>query len=206
MNKKVIIVSIAGVIVVAGVAVAALSLFGQDAKKAAAPSNTTVPLTADLSKDFGACNLVQKEDISFAFGDVAANLQGPDNAGLINVLNGQTQLCVYSFVPGGNIENSFNAYNGVSVEVLEFKDQALRSDDLSALSAVEGVIAIEGLGESAFHRTIDGEGQNRVRHMLSLYQDLKKYTFMVSEPADAVTITPASARSALETVARTATF
>lgn len=206
MNKKVIIISIAGVIVVAGVAVAALSFFRQNANQATAPANTTPPLSVDTSKDFGACDLVQKDDISFAFGDVAANLQGPDNAGLINALNGETQLCVYSFVTGGNIENSFNASNGVSVEVLEFKDQALRDDDLSVLSDVEGVIAVEGLGESAFHRTIDGEGQTRVRHTLSVYQDLKKYTFTVSEPVDAVTITAASARSALETIARGATF
>lgn len=206
MNKKVIIISITAVVVVAGLAVAALSFFRQDTNKAAAPSGAAIPLTADTSKDFGACELVQKDDIAFAFGDVASSLQGPDNVGLISDNKGQAQMCVYSFIPGGNIETSFNANNGFSVEVYEFSDQAGLDDELDVISALPGVTAVENLGESALHRTIDGEGQLNTKHLLYVYKGLKKYTFAVSQPADAVTITPASARSALETIARDVTF
>lgn len=131
-------------------------------------NNDSTALVPDTSKDFGACNLVDKTLIQSSFGSTADNLQGPNNMGLVyiggsggsgsNAVSDQTQKCVYSFTTGGTMDNSFNASNGFSVEVYHYGSQADavtakdfygKNQTIESLNMATEVV--NGLGEAAFY-------------------------------------------------------
>jgi hypothetical protein len=79
----------------------------------------------DLSKDYGACNVIAFSVIKNELGAAAANLQAAQNMGIVgNVRLGDgvddlisdTQVCVYSFAPGGTVANGFNSDNSFIVQ------------------------------------------------------------------------------------------
>jgi len=203
-----IIISAAAVIVIAGLVVVGLLVFG---KKSDTTTKDTKPvLVADTSKDFGACTLLTKEKLKSALGSPASKLQGPDNMGLgrvsgnasSNVKGDQSQRCIYSFVSGGTIDNAFNADNGFAVEVYVHKDQA----SVTAYQAIKNPIAVEvtGIGDAAEYLSSNTADEKLIRSTLVVFVGLRHYSFTISQPADAATFTSETAKAALETIANAA--
>jgi hypothetical protein len=128
--------------------------------------------------------------------------------GRIYFKNGdESQACVYSFVTGGTIENSFNANNGFSTEIHVFIDQAAL-DERQAVKS-EGQVTVAGIGDSAnFVRSVvsiaspDAEPTDQTNSVLTVYSGLKSYTYTISQPAVSSTFTEQTAQSALTTLAQ----
>jgi hypothetical protein len=201
MNKKVIIISIIGVVVIAGLAVAALVYFRQSSYDPTGQAANDLPLTADLSKDFGACTMIEKSLISDTLG--VDSLQGPDNIGLVHQKNDiDSQQCVYSFVDGGNIENSFNASNGFSIQVQKHANQASVDDSAAMLVADDASITVAGIGDQAAFVVRSGEGSAFTKNTLSVFSGSTRYDFAISQPTDVVTFIASDAQAKLELLAR----
>lgn len=202
MNKKVIIISIIAVILIAGGVVAFLFFTKQSSNfDPTGPPVAVVPLAADLSRDLKACTTVSKADVQSALGATAGSLQGPDNMGLISTKSGeQSQVCVFAFVTGGTINDSFNIGNAFSIEVFEHKDQASVDKDKTAKS----VATVSGIGDAAYFFNTSTE--TTVRHELKVYSGLKHYTFTLAQPADQSAFSDSTARAALEAIATSANY
>jgi hypothetical protein len=206
MNKKVIIFSVIGIVIIALGVVGALYLFKQPAKTSTVASTPTVTkTTVDTSKDYGACTLLTKSTIQSTIGAAAAHLQGPDNLGRVFVNNGdESQICIYGFVTGGTLENSFNIANGFSDEIYIHKDQA--SVDAAKQAAISGILPVSGLGDSATYYTHTDTTIKKITYVLMVYSKLKHYTYTISVPLADKTFTSASAEVALKTIAATVTY
>jgi hypothetical protein len=209
MIKKVLIAS-GIVIVVAGLVFGGLWFFRPaPAPTAQTPDGDTgnAPLTADTSKDFGACTLVKKADISSALGSVAGNLQDGQNMGLIKVgvdSGDQAQTCVYAFAAGGTIDNAFGADNGLSIEVYVHKDQASADASVTNNEGALGMQKVGNLGDAAFYETIELTTPAVTRHILTVYEKDRHYGFTLSQPTASSSISAPEAQEALEKIARTA--
>ena len=207
MNKKVIIFSVIGIIVIALVVVGGLYVFKQLAKKAPVVATTPaiVKTTVDTSKDYGACTLLVKSNVQSMIGSAASNLQGPDNLGRVFIGNGdESQICIYGFVTGGTLDNSFNIANGFSDEVYIHKDQA--SVDTAKQVVFEGSQPIADLGDSALYYSLTDMNLKKVSYILTVYSKLKHYTYMISVPTPDKTFTSASAEAVLKAIAATVTY
>jgi len=201
INKKFIIISSGAVIVVAGLVFAVLFFILTPPKKSVvAETNTSeVKLSADGSRDYGACTILEKDFIQSTLGVPAADLQGPDTVGLATLANGdQVQVCSYAFIPGGTSANQFNNNNAFTVEVFlhknkESKDAFISMQDPSAKS-------INGIGDSALFMT-KKLTEGNVNYVLTVFSELRHYTFSINQPSDSQKFTEDSARKALNTIA-----
>ena len=207
MNKKVIIFSVIGIIVIALVVVGTLFIFKKPVAKVATVTKTptVVKTSVDTSKDYGACTLLVKSDIRAAIGSLAANLQGPDNLGRVFIGNGdQSQICIYGFVTGGTLDNSFNIANGFSDEVYIHKDQA--SVDAAKQAKIDGIQPVVHIGDSATYYTTTDTTFKKTSYVLTVYSKLKHYTYMISVPSTDKTLTSATAEASLKTIAASVTY
>jgi hypothetical protein len=210
MSKKVIIISAISIIVIAGVAIAALLLLRPQTVVIVKTNSDS--MSPDLAVDYGACSLLEKDFIKLTLGSTADNLQGPDDMGRIYLKNGdQSQPCIYSFIVGGTMENSFNASNGFSVEVYKFKDQASLDTRLAVKNDSE--IVVTGIGESANFvnsastvASPDAEPTDYTKNTLTVYAGLKSYTYSISEPTKSATFTTQTAQTALTTLAQRVSY
>jgi hypothetical protein len=123
-HKKLIIIiaSIAALLLIGGGTVGVLLLFkgsNSPAKEETAfdgsgPADPDYVFTPDLSKDYGACTILQKNTIKLALGTVADNLDGPNNVGRVQVAKGDdSQVCSYGFTKS-TAENTLNIDNGLT--------------------------------------------------------------------------------------------
>ena len=212
MSKKLIIISVVSILVISGGVVGALLLTKGQPKPSTTDTvafdnqpKTKVETKADLSKDYGACELVKKDFIKSTLGKSADSLQGPDNVGRAYVGNGdESQTCVYSFAAGGTIDNSFGADNGFSVTVYAFKDQTT----LDTLQAVENThaVAVSNLGDSATFTTYADFNPGQTQYILTVYSGLKYYAYTLTQPTKSATFTQASAKTALLDIANSVTY
>lgn len=202
--KKRIIISIVAIVLVAGIVVGLLFLFKKPTTSTADETKIT-KLSPDLSVDYGACKLLDKTTITPALGNIADNLQGPDNMGRVHILNGdESQICVYGFEKGGTIEDSFNIANSFNVEVYTHKNQASLS--LAKESIVPGQQTVKDVGESAVFYSINSDLDNKVTYTLVVYIDLRHYSYTINVPKDSLAFTEESALTALQSIAATARY
>jgi hypothetical protein len=209
MSKKAVLISIIVVLIIAGVVVGGLYLFmykpGDAAYDPTGPAKPGTVLTVDTSKDFNATTLLSKDAVKSALGTAAVNLEGPNNLGLVNAGNGgESQTAVYSFIPGGTIDNSFNVTNAFTFEVFQHKDKA--SVDSILAAKADTSVDVTGLGDSAWFIENNTVEAPTTSYNLIVVSGTKQYTFRISQPSDAVTFTSASAQTALTTIASQLTY
>lgn len=212
MSKKAIIISIISIIVVAG-GVVGILLFVK-AQQTAAPSvDNATTLKADLSKDYGACTILDKNFVKSTLGEPANDLQGPDNVGRIYSPNGdESQLCVYSFIGGGTIDNAFNQANGFSTEVYVFKDEANKTAYKEVVDLTKG--AVKGVGDAATFTYVTQDTAaspgspvfKQTKATLKVYSALKIYTYTITQPTESSSFDEQSAKDALLTIAKSVTY
>lgn len=225
MNKKTlkwILIGVGVLIVSAALVFVGLILFvAKDTKQPTAQSS----FAPDTSKDFGACNLVDKSLIKSTLGEPARNLHGPDNMGIIHIAGGtsgsiDTQKCVYSFIGDGTMDNSFHASNGLSIEVYVHPNKE-DSDNTSKLYLDAGLKQIKDLGNTAFFEmkssetTQDGSAtdgptkkdivKNTV-YVLTVFSGIRHYIFTLSQPITVSSFDNDTALAALKKIAQNANY
>lgn len=215
VNKKILLISIIAVVVVAAGSFGVLLLTRKAATPAtvaAKPFDTKGPAAPDVvnapdtSKDFGACNLVVKTTISQSIGKAAANLQGPDNLGLGHLSAGdEAQSCVYSFITGGTFDNSFNAQNGFTIEAYVHANQQSLDNAKSAKPYGVQPSPVPNIADSAAYASFADKTNQKQISVLQAYKGLKRYSFTLSQPA-AGALSANDAQTALTTIAKSANY
>jgi len=220
MPKKalLIVISIVSILVIAGGVTGALLL-----AKVARPSDTAVqPVTTapvedtgenedpskqdpnvkpDLSVDLGACTLIPQASVQAAVGN-KITVAAADNRGYSKEFGGDgTQLCVYSFVTDGSLNNRF------TTRVTKFPDEKSKT---AAITDLEDVISVSGLGDTAFFSSSSepASGKTPARNDYSLYifKDLNFYSLSIAQPGDKDLYTANTAQAVLQTIAQSAKF
>lgn len=198
MSKKAIIISIIAVVVVAGVAVAALWWFNNQTKAPIVSNdpNQTETIVPDLSKDYGACDLLTKDTIKSAIGGSADNLGDGFNSGRIYAQNGaESQYCRYPF------DESNEANSNFTVEIYIFKDQADLDYILASYKDDKTVKPVTGLGENAVSHESDLTDLGRHQFSVVFYKGLNQYTLTITQPISSSNFTADTAIRSLTTLA-----
>lgn len=204
MSKKIIILGIALVVVVSTATYGLLLIIHPFQQPTPPISEEVIKLSADGSRDYGACTFFDKNVIKSAIGEVASNLQGPDTVGLALLANGdQVQVCAYSFIEGGTADNQFNVADGFSIEAFIHKD----AESQSAYSALHdtGAEIISGIGDKATYIS-ETFTDGHVTYRLVVYTGLRHYAFVINQPVDLKKFTEDSAKQMLVTIAKSAKY
>lgn len=204
MNKKLIFISLASVIVIAGSMVGILLIVKSRTSAPVVQTEPEIKLSSDGSRDYGACTFVSKSFIKSTIGEPAAKLQGPDTVGLAQLANGdQVQVCAYSFIEGGTAANQFNVADGFSIEVFIHKDETSKQ----AYIELQGTTAesVSGIGDKATY-TSQTFTDGHISYSLLVYTGLRHYTFVINQPVDLKKFTKDSAKQILTTIAKSATY
>jgi len=217
MQKKILLISIPSIIAVIAVTIGILYVLRPPADttpEGQTDTNTAPIYVVDTSKDYGACTYLDKSVIKEVLGEPASELQGPDNvgrAGRVQTIEGgpeptvtmDSQTCVYGFISGGTIENGFNVNNGFSVIASQPAEQKDYDQLIANYNDDVMFEKIEGLGEAAFYRANIGEQYDLASFELVVLDSLMAHTYTINQPADAVSFTAESAKTALRTIATT---
>lgn len=215
MLKKVLI-SLGVVIVVTGLMIGGLLILKQIQQQPDSDNNGQQPAVvddkktvADLSKDYGACTILDVSFIKSTLGEIANNLRGPNNMGVVGeksvgegveTIVQDAQACGFPFVAGGEIENGFNVPNGLTVQVTVYENSeqaGALSQQISGSGIAEG---IDGLGDSAFYTYSDDErglGAPTNTFKLQVFKANRLFVLTLRQPADVATFDSITAKEAL---------
>lgn len=215
MFKK-ILISIGAVAIVAGAAFGALYFITQSQRTSDGDTNKeSNTIILDHSKDYGACDMLDSSSIKTALGDVAVNLQKPENMGIVGNeavgsgvedLVSDSQICVYPFEPGGTLENGFNSGNALIVEQIVFSNESGPKSLIKQIQSAGLATAVEGIGDAAFYSANDAsQGPGAIYSFkLEVFIDKKSTGYTIYQPAESASLTAESAKVALESLARQA--
>lgn len=209
-NKKstLVIASIIGVVLIAAAVVTTLVVVrgGQNQvaelteEELIQPENQRQQLVPDTSKDFGACSVIDMDQVKETLGVTAAEMSGPVNLGIVNLAEGgQAQICSYPFGENSKGNNEF------VVEITAFTDEAVK--DLYANADDPRYVEVEGIAERAYYFHHDPiEGAYADNYNLYVFKGMNMYRFTISLPVGTAAFTPDTAREALTTIASNVTF
>jgi len=187
------------VLVVIGVIAGAGFMFISRRNTSTTPAKSTTQTAATPATEANSCFGVSKATIKSLLGSAADNMTGPSDTGVVDVPGGdKAQTCVYPFVAGATAENSFMIDRGT------YANQA--NMDNSQKYVTETGAAVTGVGESATFLAKDVSLTHTRDFVLKVHQDLKIYTFEISQPSSALTFNDATAQAALIKIAQAATL
>lgn len=169
--------------------------------KTATPAATsaTTPAASNTATNTGTCFGVSKATIKSILGAPAATLQDLSDTKTQDIGKGDTaRTCVYTFVAGATVNNSF------TMDLGTYATQA--NMDASQKYLPTGGESVSGLGDSATYLVTNGSSAQPKDFVLSVHQDLKIYKFAITQPNDTVTYTNATAKAALTQIAQAATL
>ena len=218
MVKKIplILISIAGVVVVAGGVVAGLTAFVGNDSKTAETSNATKPVnndlvetdpakqelntTPDLSKDLGACTTVTKASVVSAIGSSVVLVGEPTNRGYGKEGVGTgSQSCTFAL----SDKDAINDRLSVSVTVFE-NDETLAVSKQAYVDAEK----IQNIGEVAYFQTNSTPASSvtpaQNDYSIAVFKGMKLYAFTIAQPAEDDAFTSASAKIALTSISTSA--
>jgi len=207
MLKK-ILISLGIIVVATGLTVGILYIVKQNNTEAPADEPTTDKVVLDLSKDYGACSMLDETAIKNSLGDVAANLQGPQNMGIVGDvqrgegtedLKSDSQMCVFAFANGGTLENGYNSDNALLVQKTKYTNENGPASQIEQIKKDPTASAVEGLGDSAFYTPNSvAQGPNAVFSFeLVVFTGNERTSYMIRQPADKATFTDETAKTAL---------
>ncbi len=192
-----VIISVIGAMLVAAATVFILWL--TQPKAVEPPKDTSSTIVPDLSKDYGACQLLTKDTIKTALGSKAADLQDGSNSGRLHYSAGvEGQYCSYDFTnnpANGTFKAEVSVYQG-SADAQAI--MALLADDTTkeSLSLTNG--------DGFYSSNVDKVSQDspEVQHfVLTFFSQEKQYTLSINQPRETVTFDDTSAKAALVTLA-----
>ncbi|MDB5167557.1 MAG: hypothetical protein JWN26_702 [Candidatus Saccharibacteria bacterium] len=209
VSKKllIIIVSIVVIIIAAGTVVGLNIYLKPSTKQATAPTAKTDTLP-DLSKDYGACSLLTKAQITSALGKIADTLQDPVNNGIVGVVlvgsslsnfSADAQSCLYHFAPVSKSATYTND-NGLTVQLTKFGNSESTAAYQKQITTNPGAATVNGLGNSAFY-TQSAAGDAQTYYTLQVFKSNALYEYTLHLPADTSTDS-STAQKALTTLAQ----
>lgn len=199
-RKKAVLFSILGIIVVAGVVVLALIFL-----RPAIGGEAVEEKMPDLSKDFGACDLLGVDQIKQELGAVANDIKGPKNAGFVTIDNfNEAQTCVYPIADEGSFSNMYNLNNAFSTYIYVFKDKVEKDGSLG-LTDPNAFIKSK-LGEKVAYESYGGEEDGHLMYTLSVYKGMRRYAFRLSQPTKEIALTKEDGQKALTKLAGLAKY
>lgn len=218
MIKK-ILLSLGIVVAVAVIVVGVLFVINQaqpqqmtNGDEADATTKTTVP---DLSKDYGACNVVTMVTVKEALGTVANTLQEPQNMGIVGDSNigpgvenlvSDSQLCAYAFASGGTFENGFNSNNAFSIQVTRYSNEGGPTAFITQIRNSGIVEEVPDISQNAFYsaNTVSQGPGATYTYKLQVFNNNELVVYTIRQPADASTFTAETAKTALTALAKRA--
>jgi hypothetical protein len=206
MLKK-IFISAGIVIVIMGITVGAIYVI-QQRPFGSNQGNTDGELVLDLSKDYGACDMLDTSSIQSALGQPADTIQPAKNTGITPLeptgedtgdVVADLQTCVYAFEAGGDVDNGFNANNGLTVEKTLYTNKAGADAIIAQIQLDPGAVEVETLSDAAFFlSSTDVNGPDAVYSFdLHVFSNTEHTTYSIRQPADNATFTAETARTAL---------
>lgn len=174
---------------------------------------TSKKLVFDLSKDYGACTLLDAASIKTALGSIADNLQAPINAGItpdsyfgdgVEEIVSDSQTCTYAFAPGSKTDETLSAANGFIVRQTVYTNTDGPKALIEQVSQNPIAIAVESLGDAAFYMPdTSAEGPDATESFtLLVFNKNKSTTYSIIQPSEGSTLTADSAKTALLTLAK----
>ena len=211
--RKRILISLAILIGVAGLVFGGLYAYRALQPEPAVVDTATKKTTPDLSKDYGACTILNKETVKSALGTAGENLQDPQNNGIVGgkkVGDGMDNLvfdaqgCVYAFVSGGTFENGFHSDNGLNVAVTQYTNESGPATFIEAIRGEPLIEEIPDLGDDAFYssNTTANGPTPQYSFKLQVFKDKTLYEYTIHQPGKEATFTADTAKTALVTIAK----
>jgi len=220
MIKK-ILIGLGIVVVIAGATIGVLYF----TKRSHQPQQTTVDNTPasesvfNLSKDYGACRILETPAIKTALGNAAVNLQAPKNMGIVedkyvgegvDDVTSDSQICIYAFEPGGTTENAFNSGNAFMIQKTIYTNESgpdLLVNQIKEQQKVDSSItSVDDLGDAAFYNannTSTGPGAT-YNFSLQIFTDKTSVTYTIRQSAEKTTFTTETGKTALLQLAQLA--
>lgn len=212
MIKK-ILIALGIIIVAAGIALGIFYFIKPVQLTPAAKNATSEKLVLDHSKDYGACTLLSVSSIKASLGTAAKDLQNPQNMGVtidkyfgdgVQDIVSDSQTCIYAFVAGGTLDNSYNKVNSFSVGKTVFTNNDGPKALISQMKSSSTNVEISTLGDAAFYSadtTTQGPGAT-YSFNLQVFKDKTSTTYMIIQPAKTATFTAETAKTALLALAK----
>jgi len=171
------------------------------------PSPDSSVFVPDLSKDYGACSVLEQASISSVLGEPANNLQPANNIGIIEEsqagegaqdIVADSQTCVYAFTPGGVAENGFNITNAFVVQKSTYSSLEGASTIIEQIKA-DPSSQPESSGNNTFYTpNTAAQGPDAIYTFeLQVFNGTERTVYSIRQPAEAATFTVESARTAL---------
>lgn len=186
-----IILSIVGVLIVAGAVTGALVLFA---------GNNGAPEEPEfVEKDLGTCGIVDRNIIVAALDDYTDTVGQPENTGYALDPSGEAQRCVYALQQEASADNQFTVGETI------FENAEEKTAAVARFSELESV---GGIGELTYFTSVEMEETPdlaaRSLHALYVFNGNTQYDFELVVPTGSSTLTEAAAKAALIEVAESA--
>lgn len=196
MSKKAIIISIAAAVIIASGVAAGLWFFRDVVN---APSQNTANFEPDRSADYGACQLLTKDQIKRALGNVANDLRNGFDSGRVFYSEGlESQYCSYDFAADA-------AAGNFKAEVIMKNTEAGIDEATQLLQRDELVTEVSVDNAPAFYRQFTDQLQldsPKITHFtVTFFDGTTQYTLSVNLPEGSTAMTDDLAQEALASLA-----
>lgn len=156
-------------------------------------------IVPDLSRDYGACQLLNKDTIKTSLGDIASDLKDGDNSGRLFYSEGvEAQYCSYDLAStptAGNFKVEVSVYKNSS-DAEEIK--TLLADDTEK----ESIALTNDTGFYWSYSDKADQSSPDVQHfVVTWFSDEKQYTLSINQPVEEATIDDTQAKEYLTALA-----
>jgi hypothetical protein len=197
MKKSLLIalISIVGILVVAGGVVGALWLFN------GSQNETSNDDQEFVEKDLGTCQLVTRDSVVSALGESVETVGQPMNAGYALDSDGEVQTCYFS------LSEEPSPYQRLTVSQTIFENTEAKQLAIKRFAELEN---IGGIGELTYYASVDMESgediPERTLSALYVFSAMELYTFELLMPEDVITLDSEAVQAALQSIAETVDF
>ena len=168
-----------------------------------ATTTTSSTKDSDSSNDsssedaLGLCSLIEKDTVKTAIGTNADNLADPVSTGVQSLGDGdEGSTCIFGFDSDSSVNNSFY------IDLAKYSESSFK--DISDFTGKSGE-DVSGVGDSAkFEANESLTGTQE--YTITAIKGTNVYLFVISQPKDKVSIDEATAKTALTTIAQSASL
>lgn len=190
LTKKMIIISIAAIIGLAGLVVGGLSLYSWLSKKDTVTSAPTTPKPGDVvalekTPDYKTCDIIPLEKIQSILGDNATSIKAGIRSGVIAKNYETAEVCDFNFTSSASDKNTITlesylySPNADIQEGNDYNGGAWRNITKAFFPSYQ-------LDYPAYFQTIESDGIKAF--VLQVVLPAKNFRFIIEQPASAVSI------------------
>ncbi|MEO6110040.1 MAG: hypothetical protein ABIP50_03465 [Candidatus Saccharimonadales bacterium] len=213
MMKKVLI-SVGVILIVAGIAIGVL-YFTKHSTQVPANNTPVVVPVPDLSKDYGACRILDETSIKTALGTIATTLQAPQNMGIaqdklagagVSDIVSDSQVCIYAFNTGGTVKNGYNSDNAFIIQETAYSNESGPKSLIEQQKLDPTSVIIEQLGDVAFYNaSTAAKGPGAINSFgLQVFTGKTSVEYTIHQSAETASFTSETGKAALTQLAKLA--